>query len=156
MSELVHYARSLPDQLVYIDVEPCLDAVPWRVHECVARVTPKGRERKPSLRRGYPLNTHGLLQLCLFGCKPFLGLIERQVRDVPTKKRRVPPKRQIYPCPQRPRLFEAIASALLEHEEWCRDLDIWPAVAERQDQTVASMPKLVTTSWLLAIFGDSG
>jgi hypothetical protein len=136
MDELVQYARSLPHPLVYINVEPCLEAVPWELEACIARVTPKGQEQEASVRRDYPLNTHGLLQLCLLVCPPFLGLSEGEVRDAPTKERRVAHKLQIYPCPQRPRLIDDLVNALEHHEAARRLSNTWPAVTAVLQQSV--------------------
>jgi hypothetical protein len=129
--DLVQHYRNWPGRhYVYIDVERCLRDVPWRLEDCVPLVTSKGLERKASLRQESPFNERGFLQLSLFGCPPFRGLTEREVRDVPTKERRVAHKWQIYPCPMRPRLFDDLIMALSTYNAARQTSDTWPALAE--------------------------
>jgi hypothetical protein len=124
MDDLVHHVRSIPHQrlpvmkrITHLKVESCLDAVPWRLEECVERVTPLGRaegDRRdlliPSNGRGL-FSIVGILQLCLFGCEPFRGLTEPKVKDVRPK---VPkPRERIHDCPRRPDLLDNLAGALL-------------------------------------------
>jgi hypothetical protein len=117
MDDLVDYYRSWPGQrFAYIGVERCLRAVPWPVHECVARVTSKGLERKPRLRQEYPFNGLGILQLSLFGCPPFRGLTEHKLRD----------RGRLCDCPHRPRLLDGLAGTLWFYESGCQAIyDDW-------------------------------
>jgi hypothetical protein len=126
--DLVQHYRNWPGRhYVYINVERGLRAVPWRLEDCVPRVTSKGRERKRSLRREYPFNDLGFLQLSLFGCPPFLGLTERQIKNV---KPHVPPSQRLCDCPHRPRLFNGLVLALVAYEGERRSDDQWPDLAE--------------------------
>jgi hypothetical protein len=118
MNDLVDHYRNRPGQrITYIDVEQCLHAVPWPLQACVELATPVGREQDPTARREYPFNTLGFLQRCLFGCTPFLDLIENTVRYaieyVPN------PRERIKDCPEQPSLSKAyndIASRAKVHK----------------------------------------
>jgi hypothetical protein len=125
MNDLVAYYRCIPGQsfpwgrpFTYLNVEACLRNVPWPLGECVERVTPVGRATTDLLlpRRGRALfSAMGILQLCLFGCTPFRGLTENQVKDVRSedRKNRIPKRRQLQDCPDRPVLLDGLAGALL-------------------------------------------
>jgi hypothetical protein len=128
MDDLADCYQSWPGpRFAHIDVERCLHAVPWPMEECVPRVTSKGLERKASLRKEYPFNALGFLQLSLFGCPPFLGLTERQIKNA---KPHVPPSQRLCNCPHRQRLLNDLAAALSYYEAGRHLSDSWPALAE--------------------------
>jgi hypothetical protein len=130
MDDLVQYYRSWPGRrFFYIEVERCLGDVSWPVHECLARVTSKGLERRLRFRKEYPFNGRGILQLSLLGCPPFRGLTENKLRD----------RGRLWDCPHRPRLFDGLVETLesyeagsqVLYEDWNRSGFgyTWPAFA---------------------------
>lgn len=132
------------DPFIHLDVEACFRTVPWSIPECLTQVTPKGRPRSAYLRRKYLFTPLGFLQLCLFGCKPFHGLTERQIRDA---RRGVPLAWQLHAARHRPRLLDEMASALWEYERWHHVTYTWPRFVRERDRTAAflqSVPTLLT------------